>query len=61
MLSDAHKTQKIVSALIFLERYNKDGDEFLSHILRVTDNETWVSKSSQSSGCAHIHQTDRKF
>jgi hypothetical protein len=27
----------------FLERYHKDGDEFLNHIVRVIDDETWVS------------------
>jgi spore coat polysaccharide biosynthesis protein SpsF (cytidylyltransferase family) len=26
-----------------LQRYRKDGDEFLSHIIRVTGDETWVS------------------
>jgi hypothetical protein len=26
-----------------LERYHKEGDEFLSHIARVTGDETWVS------------------
>jgi hypothetical protein len=27
----------------FLERYHKDGDEFLKHIVQVTDDETWIS------------------
>jgi hypothetical protein len=27
----------------FLERYHKDGYEFLNHIIRVTGEETWVS------------------
>jgi hypothetical protein len=27
----------------FLERCHKDGDEFLSHIVPVTGDETWVS------------------
>jgi hypothetical protein len=27
----------------FLQRYHKDSDEFLSHIIRVTGDETWVS------------------
>jgi hypothetical protein len=27
----------------FLERYHKDGDEILSHIVPVTDDETWAS------------------
>jgi hypothetical protein len=27
----------------FLQRYHKDSDEFLSHVVRVTGDETWVS------------------
>jgi hypothetical protein len=30
-------------AFDFLERYLKDGDEFLNQIVRVTADETWVS------------------
>jgi hypothetical protein len=26
----------------FLERYHKDSDEFLNHIIRVTDDEIWI-------------------
>jgi hypothetical protein len=26
----------------FLEQYHKDGDEFISHIVRVTGAETWI-------------------
>jgi hypothetical protein len=33
----------MASALTFLERYHKDGDEFLNHIVRVTGDETWAS------------------
>jgi hypothetical protein len=33
--------QIMASAVIFLERYQKDGDEFLNHI--VTGDKTWVS------------------
>jgi hypothetical protein len=33
----------MASALIFLEQYHKDDDEFLSHIVQVTGDETWVS------------------
>jgi alpha-amylase/alpha-mannosidase (GH57 family) len=33
----------MASALNFSERYQKDGGEFLSHIVRVTGDETWVS------------------
>jgi hypothetical protein len=43
MLTGAHKTQRKVSALIFLERYHKDGDEFLTHRVRVTGDWTCVS------------------
>jgi hypothetical protein len=43
ILTGAHKTQIIASALIFLERHQKDGYEFLNHIVRVTGDETWVS------------------
>lgn len=41
MLTDEHKTKRLAHALSFLERYDKEGDEFLSHI--VTGDETWVS------------------
>jgi hypothetical protein len=43
MLTGAHKMQRMASALTFLELYHKDGDEFLSHIVQVTGDETWVS------------------
>jgi hypothetical protein len=33
----------VASSLTFLERYHKDGDEILNHIVRVTDDVTWVS------------------
>jgi hypothetical protein len=37
MLTGAHKTQRLASDFIeLLERYSKDGDELLSHIVRVT-------------------------
>jgi hypothetical protein len=39
----APKTQVMVLALTFLERYHKDGDEFLNDIVRVTGGENWVS------------------
>jgi hypothetical protein len=34
---------KCALALTFLEQYHKGGDEFLNHIVQVTDDETWVS------------------
>jgi hypothetical protein len=43
MLTGAHKTQTMASALIFLQRYHKHGGEFLNRIVRVTGDETWVS------------------
>jgi hypothetical protein len=43
MLTGAHKTQRMASALNFLERYHKDGDEFLNQTVRVTGEETRVS------------------
>jgi hypothetical protein len=41
IFTGVHRTQRM--ALTFLERYHKDGDEFLSHVVRVTGDETWVS------------------
>ncbi|XP_035228430.1 histone-lysine N-methyltransferase SETMAR-like [Stegodyphus dumicola] len=40
MLTDDHKTRRIVAAFEFLDCYNTDGEEFLKSI--VTDDETWV-------------------
>jgi hypothetical protein len=40
MLTGVHKMQKMASALSFSEQYHKDGDEFLNHIIQVTDDET---------------------
>jgi hypothetical protein len=41
MLTGVHKTQRVASALTFLERYHRDSDEFLSHL--VTGDKTRVS------------------
>jgi hypothetical protein len=48
----------------FLERYNKDCDEFLSHIVRVTGDETWVSfvndeTKEQSEQWIHTHSPNK--
>jgi hypothetical protein len=43
MLIGAHKMQRMAMALTFLECYHKNSDEFLSHIIRVTGDDTWVS------------------
>jgi hypothetical protein len=66
MLTGAHETKRMASALTFSEWYHKNGDEFLSHIVRVTGNETWVSfvnfetKEQSNSEYTHIHQKRRK-
>jgi hypothetical protein len=41
MVADDHRKTLMGAALTFLERYHRDGDEFLDHIF--TGNETWVS------------------
>jgi hypothetical protein len=41
MLADDHRKKRMGAALKFLERYHRDGDKFLDHI--VTEDETWVS------------------
>jgi hypothetical protein len=50
--------------LNFLEQYHKDGDEFLNHIIQVTDNETWVSfvnaeTKKQSEQWMHTHSPNK--
>jgi hypothetical protein len=40
MLTAAHKMQRMDFASTLLEQYNKDIDEFLNHIIRVTGDET---------------------
>jgi hypothetical protein len=65
MLTVAYKTQRIASALTFLESYNKDGGEFLNHVVRVMMKPGFhlcmpKPKNSQSSGCTRNHQTSRK-
>jgi hypothetical protein len=40
MLEDDHRKKRMDSALKFLERYHRDGDKFLDHM--VTGDETWV-------------------
>jgi hypothetical protein len=63
----AYKMQRMASSLSFLEPHHKYVDEFLNHILRVTDDEIWVSFSNTESKDqskqwmhTHIHQTIRK-
>jgi Fe2+ transport system protein B len=56
------------SALTVLEQYHKDGDELLSHIIRVTVDETWVSfvnvetkEQSKQWMCTHSPNKSKKF
>jgi hypothetical protein len=64
MLTGAHKTQRMASALTFLERYHKDGDEFLNHIVRAPGDKTWVSfvnveTKEQSKQWMHTHSPNK--
>jgi hypothetical protein len=64
MLMGAHKKQRMVSALTLLERYYKNGDEFLNHIVWVTGDETWVSSvnvetKEQSKQWMHTHSPNK--
>jgi hypothetical protein len=66
MLTDFHKTQRMVSALTFLQRYHDEGDEFLDKT--VTGDETWVKfvnveTIEQSRQWMHTHSPNkpRKF
>jgi hypothetical protein len=54
----------MASALTPLECYHKDGDEFLNHTARITDDETWVSfvnveTKEQSRQWMHTHSSSR--
>jgi hypothetical protein len=64
MFARAHKTQRMPSALIFLDRYHEDGDEFLDYIAWVTSDETWVSfvnveTKEQSRQWTHTHSPNK--
>ena len=47
MLTDAQKAARMGAALIFLERYERDGNAFLDQI--VTGDETWISHNTPTS------------
>jgi hypothetical protein len=60
----AHKTERTTSALTFLQRYHKHGDEFHNHIVRVIGDETWVSfmnveTKEQSKQWMHKHSPNK--
>ena len=44
MLSDDHKAGRMGAALVFLERYERNGNMFIDQI--VTGDETWVSHNT---------------
>ena len=46
MLTDAHKAVRMGAALMFLKRYERDGNVFLDQI--VTGDETWISHNQQT-------------
>jgi hypothetical protein len=60
MLTDNHKTKGMGSALKFLTRYAREGDEFVDPI--VTGDETWVfhhtPESKQSPFALRNHMTE---
>jgi len=61
-LADLHKTQRMGSALTFLQRYWEEGDEFLDRI--VTGDETWVQfmnaeTKEQSKQWMHTHSPNK--
>jgi hypothetical protein len=50
--------------LDFLERYNKSGDEFFNHVVRVTSDEAWglfvnVETKEQSKQWMHTHSPSK--
>jgi hypothetical protein len=47
MLADKCRKKHMGAALTFLERYHRDGDKFLDHI--VTGDEAWVSHFTRES------------
>jgi hypothetical protein len=64
MLIGSHKMQGMASALTFLEWYHRDGEEFLSHIIWVTGDQTWISfvnveTREHSKQWMHTHSTDK--
>jgi hypothetical protein len=65
MLMAVNKTQRMTSALIFLEQYDKNWDAFLSHNVQVTGDETCVSllkpKNSSSRDLHTFTKEAKKF
>jgi hypothetical protein len=64
----AQNAENSFSFELFLERYHRDGNEFLNLIIRVTGDETWalfvnVETKRQSKQCMHRHSPNnpKKF
>jgi O-methyltransferase involved in polyketide biosynthesis len=58
------KCRKWLQLLLTLKQYHKDGDEFLSHIIQVTGDKTWVSfvnveTKEQSKQWMHAHSPNK--
>jgi len=47
ILTDEHKNKRMASGQAFLDRYQRDGDQFFSHL--VTGDETWVHYDNEES------------
>ncbi|GFU48381.1 HTH_48 domain-containing protein [Trichonephila clavipes] len=64
LLTEEYKLKRMTCALDFLDRYHKEGDQFLERI--VTEDETWVSHITQSlnvsqwHGVTQIHQSESR-
>ncbi|GFV89789.1 histone-lysine N-methyltransferase SETMAR [Trichonephila clavipes] len=64
LLTEEHKLKRMACALDFLDRYHKEGDQFLERI--VTGDETWVFHITQSlyisqwSDVTQIHQSESR-
>jgi acyl-CoA thioesterase len=66
MITGAHKTQRMASALTFLERHHEDGDKFFNHIVQAVGDETWVSfvnveTEEQSKKWMHTHSPNKSI
>jgi hypothetical protein len=64
----AQNAENGFSFVFFLERYHKDGNKYLNHIVRVTGDEIWVSSVNvqtrgQSKQWMHTHSPNmsKKF
>ncbi|GFT94441.1 histone-lysine N-methyltransferase SETMAR [Trichonephila clavipes] len=59
LLTEEHKLKRMACALDFLDRYYKEGDQFLERI--VTGDETWVSHITPESKRQSMEWASHKF